>query len=79
GKLLNRSNAFIIVNRIYVKALISKKGLHLLRHSLAMKLISQNINLVVIQKILRHASMQTTTIYAKANSEMVRKALRNLG
>ncbi|EAH9986993.1 tyrosine-type recombinase/integrase [Campylobacter upsaliensis] len=79
GKLLNRSNAFIIVNRIYVKALISKKGLHLLRHSLAMKLISQNINLVVIQKILRHASMQTTTIYAKANSEMVRKALGNLG
>ncbi|EJF0769901.1 tyrosine-type recombinase/integrase [Campylobacter upsaliensis] len=79
GKLLNRSNAFIIVNRIYAKALINKKGLHLLRHSLAMKLTSQNINLVVIQKILRHASMQTTTIYAKANSEMVRKALRNLG
>lgn len=79
GKLLNRSNAFIIVNRIYAKALINKKGLHLLRHSLAMKLTSQNINLVVIQKILRHASMQTTTIYAKANSEMVRKALGNLG
>ncbi|EDP6920731.1 tyrosine-type recombinase/integrase [Campylobacter upsaliensis] len=79
GKLLNRSNAFIIINRIYAKALINKKGLHLLRHSLAMKLTSQNINLVVIQKILRHASMQTTTIYAKANSEMVRKALGNLG
>ncbi|ECC1872378.1 tyrosine-type recombinase/integrase [Campylobacter upsaliensis] len=79
GKLLNRSNAFIIVNRIYAKALINKKGLHLLRHSLAMKLTSQNINLVVIQKILRHTSMQTTTIYAKANSEMVRKALGNLG
>ncbi|EJM3943416.1 tyrosine-type recombinase/integrase [Campylobacter upsaliensis] len=79
GKLLNRSNAFIIINRIYAKALINKKGLHLLRHSLAMKLTSQNINLVVIQKILRHTSMQTTTIYAKANSEMVRKALGNLG
>ncbi|TNH32171.1 tyrosine-type recombinase/integrase, partial [Campylobacter helveticus] len=53
--------------------------LHLLRHILAMKLTSQNVNLVVIQKILRHASMQTTTIYAKANNEMLRKALGNLG
>lgn len=79
GKLLNRSNAFIIINRIYAKALIHKKGLHLLRHTLAMKLTSQNVNLVVIQKILRHASMQTTTIYAKANNEMLRKALGNLG
>lgn len=79
GKLLNRSNAFIIINRIYAKALISKRGLHLLRHTLAMRLTSQNVNLVVIQKILRHSNMQTTTIYAKANNEMVRKALGNLG
>lgn len=32
GKHLNRSNAFLIVNNIYAKALISKKGLHLLTH-----------------------------------------------
>lgn len=46
GKHLNRSNAFLIVNNIYAKALISKKGPHLLRHTLAMRLTAKGINLV---------------------------------
>lgn len=77
GKHLNRSNAFLIVNNIYAKALISKKGLHLLRHTLAMRLTAKGTNLVVIQKILRHANLNTTTIYAKATNDTVKAALLN--
>ncbi|EMW0234063.1 tyrosine-type recombinase/integrase [Campylobacter jejuni] len=77
GKHLNRSNAFLIVNNIYAKALISKKGLHLLRHTLAMRLTAKGTNLVVIQKILRHANLNTTTIYAKATNDTIKTALLN--
>ncbi|ABS44542.1 hypothetical protein JJD26997_0872 [Campylobacter jejuni subsp. doylei 269.97] len=77
GKHLNRSNAFLIVNNIYAKALISKKGLHLLRHTLAMRLTAKGTNLVVIQKILRHANLNTTTIYAKATNDTIKAALLN--
>ncbi len=77
GKHLNRSNAFIIVNNIYAKALIAKKGLHLLRHTLAMRLTAKGTNLVVIQKILRHANLNTTTIYAKATNDTIKTALLN--
>ncbi len=38
GGQLNRSNAYRIVNRIYKRAGIRKKGLHLLRHTLATRL-----------------------------------------
>lgn len=77
GKHLNRSNAFLIVNNIYAKALISKKGLHLLRHTLAMRLTAKGTNLVVIQKILRHAKLNTTAIYAKATNDTIKAALLN--
>ncbi|HEF1370861.1 TPA: tyrosine-type recombinase/integrase [Campylobacter jejuni] len=77
GKHLNRSNAFLIVNNIYAKALISKKGLHLLRHTLAMRLTAKGTNFVVIQKILRHANLNTTTVYAKATNDTVKAALLN--
>ncbi|EPU4992537.1 tyrosine-type recombinase/integrase, partial [Campylobacter jejuni] len=60
------------------KALISKKGLHLLRHTLAMRLTAKGTNLVVIQKILRHANLNTTTtIYAKATNDTIKAALLN--
>ncbi len=41
GKHLNRSNAFIIVNNIYAKALIAKKELHLLRHTFSYEINRQ--------------------------------------
>ena len=69
GLPLNRTSAFIIVNRIYDKALITKRGLHLLRHTLAMRLTQQGVSVLVIQKILRHSNINTTTIYAKATPQ----------
>ena len=72
---LNRSSAFIIINRIYTKAFIKKQGLHLLRHTLAMRLTEKGVNLVVIQKILRHTDIKTTTIYAKATTKSIDEAL----
>lgn len=72
---LNRTNAFIIINKIYTKSLISKKGLHLLRHTLAMRLTDKGVSPLVIQKILRHSNINTTTIYAKATTKNVAEVL----
>lgn len=48
---------------------------HTLRHSKAMHLLEAGNSVVVIQSILGHADVKTTSTYARANVEMMRKAL----
>ncbi len=47
---------------------------HCLRHSKAMHLLQSGVNLVYIRDILGHASIQTTDIYARADSRQKREA-----
>ncbi|WP_187648731.1 tyrosine-type recombinase/integrase [Nitrosophilus labii] len=77
GKLLNRQNAFKIVNRIYRQANIFKQGLHLLRHTLAMRLTKRGVDPIRIQKILRHSNINTTLIYARAEERDIIESLEN--
>ncbi|MDP3446138.1 MAG: tyrosine-type recombinase/integrase [Ignavibacteria bacterium] len=48
---------------------------HVLRHSRAMHLLQSGVNLVYIRDILGHVSIQTTEIYARADSKLKRIAL----
>ncbi len=48
---------------------------HAMRHSKAMHLLQAGVNLVYIRDLLGHVSITTTEIYARADSEMKRKAL----
>lgn len=48
---------------------------HSLRHSKAMHLLQAGLNLVYIRDILGHVSIQTTEIYARADSKQKREAL----
>lgn len=58
------------------KLLIPEKiSPHSLRHSKAMHLLQAGVNLVYIRDILGHVSIQTTEIYARADSKQKRKAL----
>lgn len=50
---------------------------HSLRHSKSMHLLQNGVNLVYIRDILGHSSIQTTDIYARADSEQKRKALES--
>lgn len=52
-----------------------KISCHSLRHSKAMHLLQSGINLVYIRDILGHVSIQTTDIYARADSKAKREAL----
>lgn len=48
---------------------------HSLRHSKAMHLLQSGVNLIYIRDILGHTSIQTTDIYARADSKSKRDAL----
>jgi len=48
---------------------------HMLRHSKAMHLLENGINLIYIRDLLGHKSVVTTEIYAKSNPEMKRRAI----
>jgi len=48
---------------------------HSFRHSKAMHLLQAGVNLVYIRDILGHVSIQTTDVYARADSKQKREAL----
>ena len=48
---------------------------HVLRHSKAMHLLQSSIDLIYIRDFLGHVDCSTTEIYARADSEMKRKAI----
>jgi site-specific recombinase XerD len=50
---------------------------HVFRHSRAAHMLQAGINLVYIRDFLGHTSITSTEIYAKADSEMKRKALES--
>ena len=75
GKPLNRVGALKIVNNLYKKAGIFKKGVHILRHSFAMSLVRKGVDSIVIQKAMRHSNIATTMVYAKAEEGDVLEAI----
>jgi site-specific recombinase XerD len=48
---------------------------HIIRHSKAMHLLQAGVNLVYIRDILGHVSVQSTEIYARADSKLKRESL----
>lgn len=48
---------------------------HIFRHSKAMHLVQANVNIIYIRDLLGHVSVQTTEVYAKADSSSKRRAL----
>ena len=50
---------------------------HSIRHSKAMHLLQAGVNLIYIRDLLGHVDIKTTEIYARADTNMKRKALEN--
>ena len=63
-----------------VPSLASKRvSPHTWRHSTAVSLVEQGVDVTVIRDWLGHASLETTNRYARANLETKRKALEKVG
>jgi integrase/recombinase XerD len=82
GQRLGRAGAAYILARCAHAAHAERPELvpervspHMLRHSKAMHLLENGVNLIYIRDILGHASVVTTEVYAKANPEMKRRAV----
>ncbi len=82
GEKLTNSGVTYILNIYVNNARILKPDLipekispHTLRHSKAMHLLQSGVNMVYIRDILGHVSIQTTEIYARADSKQKREAL----
>lgn len=67
-KRMSRVGLYNVISNKMKKAGINKKGVHILRHTFARKLVSKNINLVTISELLGHADVTLTAkTYAKSN------------
>lgn len=82
GEKLTNSGVTYILNLYARNARILRPDLmpekispHMLRHSKAMHLLQSGVNLVYIRDILGHVSIQTTEVYARADSKQKREAL----
>ena len=82
GEKLTRAGIAYILNKYVTMARNTNPDLvpdniscHCLRHSKAMHLLQSGVNLVYIRDFLGHYSVQTTEVYAKADSRQKRQAL----
>jgi site-specific recombinase XerD len=61
--------------KLKLELIPDKLSPHILRHSKSMYLLQAGVNLVYIGDILGYVSIQTTEIYARADSKQKREAL----
>jgi len=82
NKLTKEGVAYILSKYARTAHTISDKvpariNCHMLRHSKAVHLLHAGVNLIYIRDFLGHSEIKSTEIYARADSEIKRKALEN--
>jgi len=80
---MTRVGVSYIVNKYVEKArtistiIPDKVTPHIFRHTKAMHLLQAGVNLIYIRDLLGHVDISTTEIYARADTELKRKALES--
>lgn len=64
------------VRRACRRAGVAEVGSHRLRHTVACDMVSAGVPLVQIGQVLRHRSLQSTAIYARADLDQLRRLAR---
>jgi len=77
--IVNRTNLYQIVTGIFKRAGVDEKGLHILRHTFARRLVSDNTNLETIRDLLGHSNIAITArFYARTNEDNKRAAVAGM-
>ncbi len=69
GGIINRSNLWSIMSGIFARAGTDKRGLHILRHTFARRLVSRDVNLKTISSLLGHSDIAITARFYAHTSE----------
>lgn len=78
GKLMDRHQIRNMANSFYSRAGVKATGLHILRHTAAKRLLANKVSIVVVQSLLGHGSIQTTSIYANPTEDLIRNELQRI-
>ncbi|WP_342557971.1 tyrosine-type recombinase/integrase [Metasolibacillus sp. FSL K6-0083] len=71
------------INQVFKEASIQMNSpqlitCHILRHTFASNLVKQNIHISIIQKLLGHANVRSTSIYMHADLQQLKNAVEHL-
>jgi len=76
GRVMLRSELYSMIENLFIKLGIKKRGVHLLRHTFGKKMVQKNVNLSTIKELMGHENIQTTMIYARSDEgSMIRAVL----
>ena len=73
---LTRIAIYRLLAREYKRAGVNKSKTHILRHTFAMNLLNNGVDITIISKALRHYDIKTTMVYTNTNDEMIMESLR---
>ena len=74
GKKITTRGIELIINNIVRKASIKKHvSPHMIRHTFATHLLNEGCDLITVQELLGHESLETTQIYTHVSNEHLRE------
>lgn len=78
GKKITTRGVELIINKIVKKASLKKHlSPHMLRHTFATHLLNEGCDILTIEELLGHASLESTQIYTHVSNERLRKVYLN--
>ena len=75
GRVMLRSELYSMIENLFIKLGIKKRGVHLLRHTFGKKMVQKNVNLSTIKELMGHENIQTTMIYARSDEGSMIRAI----
>ena len=75
GRVMHRAELYTMLERLYKKLYIKKRGVHMLRHTFGKRMVQKNVNLSTIKEMMGHENIQTTMIYARSDERSMIEAI----
>ena len=76
GRVMHRAELYTMLDRLYKKLHIKKRGVHMLRHTFGKRMVQKNVNLSTIKEMMGHENIQTTMIYARSDERSMIEAIK---
>jgi len=75
GRVMHRVELYTMLDKLYSRLYIKKRGVHILRHTFGKRMVKKNVNLSTIKELMGHENIQTTMIYARSDEKGMIEAI----